>query len=392
MPDKRSIIHNVFRVANRETRRLFGRKVYRFCTLGIPSFIVFFFVSLMYKGVPTDLPVAFVDLDNSSLSRNIGRQVNAMEYTRIAGQYVDFESARRAMQQGRVYGIFMIPPHFSQDVAAGRQPKLTIYTNNSFYLPGSLLYKDMSTVANMVSAGVVMQTGQARGATEAQIRAKIQPIVLETHAIANPTMDYEVYLNTVMIPGIISLLIICMTVYCMGIEIKENTREEWFNAGGGSIFVSLTGKMIPHTIVFTVIGLLMYAVFFIFQDFPVNNILAMVANWILYVLASQAMGIFFIGCFPVLRSALCVSVLMAILSFSFAGFSFPVDAMYPVLKAAANIYPLRHYYLIYADQALNAREIVYSLPSYFALAAFLLLPVVIYPRLKWMLKTAKYKP
>jgi ABC-2 type transport system permease protein len=346
----------------------------------------------MYKGMPTDLPVAFVDLDNSSLSRNLGRQVDAMEYMKIAGQYADFESARRAVQQGKVYGIFLIPPHFSQDVMAGRQPKLTVYTNNAFYLPASLLYKDMRTIASMASAAVAMQTGKAKGFPEAQIKAKIQPVVLETHTIANPSMDYGVYLNTLLIPGIISLLIICMTVYCIGIEIKEDTREEWFETGGGSIFVSLTGKLIPHSIVFTAIGLLMYAVFFIFQDFPVNNILAMVVNWILYVLASQAMGIFFIGCFPVLRRALSISVLMAILSFSFAGFSFPVDGMYPVLKAAANIYPLRHYYLIYSDQALNAREIVYTLPSYFALAAFLLLPVIIYPRLKWALKTAKYKP
>ena len=56
--------------------------------------------------------------------------------------------------------------------------------------------------------------------------------------------------------------------------------------------------------------------------------------------------------------------------------------MYPEFHAVSYLYPLRHYLLIYIDQALNGRELAYTWGEYVWLAGFLLLPVIMRRHLK----------
>ena len=57
--------------------------------------------------------------------------------------------------------------------------------------------------------------------------------------------------------------------------------------------------------------------------------------------------------------------------------SFPAMGMHPVLQALANLFPLRHYFLIYVDQALNGYPMIYSWVNYVALLIFMMLPFLI---------------
>lgn len=94
-------------IAKREIFRICKDPVYFFCMLVAPTICVVFFLSLMKEGLPTDMPVAVVDLDGSSNSRNLARQLDAFEQTKVMLTTVSFEEARQAMQEGKVYGIFV---------------------------------------------------------------------------------------------------------------------------------------------------------------------------------------------------------------------------------------------------------------------------------------------
>ena len=63
-------------IAKREIFRICKDPVYFFCMLVAPTICVVFFLSLMKEGLPTDMPVAVVDLDGSSNSRNLARQLD----------------------------------------------------------------------------------------------------------------------------------------------------------------------------------------------------------------------------------------------------------------------------------------------------------------------------
>ena len=379
-------------VGKRELKRLFTNKIYLFCIFGAPLFCLFFFLSMMDEGLPNNLPLAVVDLDDSTSSRSLIRQLDAFEGTEVVVKPVDFPAAREIMQKGDVYGILLIPKNFAKDAATGKQPKLSFYTNNSYLIAGSLLFKDLKTISVLASASVGLQTGRAKGYTDAQIMAQIQPIRIDSHPIGNPWLNYSVYLNNIIIPGILQLMIFCITVYSIGIEIKENTTRKWLRKGKYSMTVSLLGKLLPQTLLFLLCGLIIYTVLYAFMGFPFNNIFPMLSMMLLFILACQSFGVFMIGVFPTLRLGLSFACIWGMLSFSICGFSFPVDAMYPPVQALSNLFPLRHYFLIYVDQGLNGRPILSSWEHYIALMGFLILSAFIIKPLQFAVRHVKYQP
>lgn len=385
--------HPVWAIAGREVKRLVSRPLYIFAMIIAPVFSAVFFLTLMEEGLPIELPIAVVDQDNTETSRNLARQLGAFEQVGVIMQCGDFTEARKAMQRGEIYGIFLIPQGFTVEASTGKQPTLSYYTNYSFLIAGSLVYRDMRTMATLAGAAVGLQMGLAKGYTERQIMGQLQPIVVDTHALGNPWLNYSVYLNNVLVPGVLELMIFLVTVFCIGTEIKMGTSREWLRMGNNSLFINLLGKLLPHTIIFSIVGIAICSGLYGYAGFPLlSGWLPMVADIILLVLASQAMGIFMIGVLPTLRLGLSFASLFGVIAFSISGFTYPVPSMDPTLQAITNLFPLRHYFLIYVDQALNGRDIYYSWAQYLMLAAFLILPFLIARNLKKALLYFKYIP
>jgi ABC-2 type transport system permease protein len=233
----------------------------------------------------------------------------------------------------------------------------------------------------------------AKGATERQAMAFLQPIVIDTHPLNNPWLNYSIYLTNTIVPGILMLLIFMITVYSIGVEIKERTAREWLKKSNDSIYIALAGKLIPQTAVFFIVGIFYNVYLYGFLHFPCNSgILPMLLATFCLILASQCCGVLMIGTLPTLRLGLSFASLWGVLSFSICGFTFPVLAMHPMLQSLSNLFPLRHYFLIYVDQALNGYEMVYTWTNYVALLIFMLLPFLVVHRLKEALITYKYIP
>ena len=377
----------------RECRRLVSRPLYLFCMVVAPLFCYIFFTTLMGSGLPTDMPVGIVDQDMTSTTRQLTRTLDSFQQSKVVAHYPTFNEAREAMQRGDIYGFYYIPKGTTAEAQAQRRPTVSFYTNNTLLIAGSLLFKDMKTMSELASGAVVQATLLAKGAEEEQAMAYLQPIVIDTHPLNNPWLNYSIYLNNTFAPGVLMLLIFMVTVFSIGVEIKERTARQWLRMGHNSIWISLAGKLLPHTAVFFLMGILYNVYLYGFLHFPCNSgIGPMLLATLCLVLASQGMGILMIGTLPTLRLGLSFASLWGVLSFSMCGLSFPLMGMHPTLQALANLFPLRHYFLIYVDQALNGYPMIYSWTNYVALLLFMLLPFLIAPRLKGALIYYKYVP
>ena len=383
----------LWQVMQRECRRLVSRPLYLFCMVIAPLFCYVFFTTLMDSGLPLNLPAGVVDMDNTATSRNIARNLDAFEQTEVAAHYASVAEARIAMQRGEIYGFFYIPEGTSAQAQSQRQPTVSFYVNYAYLIAGSLLFRDMKMMAELASGAATRSVLLAKGATEAQAMAYIQPIVIDTHALSNPWLNYSVYLCNTLVPGVLMLLIFMVTAYAIGVEIKDRTAREWLRLSNNSIYVALAGKLLPHTAVFFLMGVLYNVYLYGFLHFPCNSgIGPMLLATLCLVLASQACGIVMIGTLPTLRLGLSFASLWGVISFSISGFSYPVTAMHPVLQALSNLFPLRHYFLIYVDQALNGYSMAYSWINYVALLVFMFLPFLVMRRLKEALVYYKYIP
>lgn len=97
--------HGITGIMVRELRRLVSRPLYLCCMVAAPLLCCLFFTTLMYEGLPKDMPVGVVDEDNTSTTREILRNMDAFSQVHLTEDYASVSEARRAMQQGKIYAF-----------------------------------------------------------------------------------------------------------------------------------------------------------------------------------------------------------------------------------------------------------------------------------------------
>lgn len=372
---------------------LISRKVYLVCLIVVPIAFTLFFISIMDEGLPLKVPSGVVDLDHSQLSRQVTRSLESSELVDISENPRSFHEAMLKVRAGEINGFFMIPENFQRDAIGGRTPKVTYYCNLTYFVPGSLMFKGFKTTA-VTTAGALVQTNLvSAGMPSSLVSTTIQPMTMQIQAIGNPWMSYNYYLTNSFVPGIIALMVALVTSYSICEEIKRQRSRLWLERAGDSVVVALAGKLIPQAIVEIAVGLCCMSIMYGFNHFPMNcPVMHMVWAMVLLVFASQAFALIICCLITNLRLSVSICSLTGILAFSLAAFSFPVQSMYPSIGIFSYILPVRYYFLIYIDQALNGIPLYYSRTFYMALIVFLLIPLPLLWRLKRRLKQQIYLP
>ena len=228
----------------RELRILSKNPIYGFCMIVFPIAVMFFFTSLMDEGLPQRLPIGIVDLDNTSTTRSIIRRLDGFQNSQIVANYPSVAEARHAMQQNDIYAFLYIPKGTTDDLLASRQPKISYYYSYASVMAGSLLMKDLKTISTLGSAAVGQATMRAKGYTDEQIMAFLQPIRVDLHQVANPWTNYNAYLSTMLVPGVMMLFIFLISAYSIGTELKFGRSKDWLALANNNIFDALVGKFL----------------------------------------------------------------------------------------------------------------------------------------------------
>lgn len=376
----------------RENRRIVSRPLYLGASVGAFLFSLFFYMTLMIRGAAENMPVAVVDLDQSSISRRLAHEMQSTPSVDIRLVTNNYAEARQAMQRGEIYGIFVIPDGFYRDLASFKRPRLDFYITNAYTVGGNTAYKQMLTVTNMVSGAFQREVLRKMGLTDNIIMRRIQPLVIESHMLVNPWGNYTIYLVSTILPGTLGLIALMLTIFAIGFELKSRSSREWLRTAGDNYTVAMIGKLIPYTIIYLILGLVCYFVMYSIAGFPVlGSPMRLLFGLLLFIMAMETMGIVMIGCLPTLRDALSVGALYAMLGFSLSGFTYPNMAMMPFVRGLSNLEPLRHYYLIYVNEALMGAPAINSTPHGLALAAFMILAMLVAPRLHHALKYQNYR-
>lgn len=383
----------ILKIARRELRRMASKPIYWFCMIAAPLFCFVFFTSLMAEGLPTDMPLGLVDNDNTTTSRSLARNLDAFEMTSIKEQYANVTEAREAVQRGDIYGFYYIPKGTTRKAQRQELPVVSFYTNYSYLVAGSLLYRDMRTMSELASGAASRTVLYAKGATERQAMAFLQPIVIDSHAINNPWLNYNVYLSNVILPGLLMLFIFMVTVFSIGTEVKYNTVHDWLIMARGSMFHALAGKLLPQTLIFFLIGIAFAIGLYGVLHFPCYcGLPTMLLVMFLGIIGAQGLGVFMFAMLPTLRMSLSFASLWGVISFSICGMSYPVMAMHPTLQGLSLLFPLRHYFLLYVNCALDGYPLMNAAPYVVGLLLFALLPLLLLRRLKKMLLVVPYIP
>ena len=381
------------KLVKRECKILYKNPIYGFCMVLFPLFALLFFTSLMDDGLPQDMPVGIVDLDNTSTSRSLVRRLDTFQNSAVVASYPSVAEARRAIQENRIYAFLYIPEGTTEKLLSARRPKVSYYYTLTSLTGGSLVMKDLKTIATLGSAGVGQATLRAKGFTDKQIQTFLQPIRIDLHQIANPWGNYNMYLSTVFVPGIMMLFMFLISAYSLGMELKFDRGKEWIHMADGNAVVAILGKFLPQAVVF--LALIFSYEYYIYEvlEFPrQGSVWMIVLLAVLEVFSSIGFGIFAFGLMPSLRMSMSVCSLWAMLGFSLAGSAYPLMGMDEPIQALSWLFPLRHYYMLYQMTVFNGYPLIDAWFHLVGLVAFTLLPWFVLRKIKNAMLTYVYIP
>ncbi len=156
------------------------------------TIIIFFIATLIYplvcgfiynKEALIDSPIAVVDNNHSSLSRQYIRMLDATPEIHVAYQPMNMEEAKTLQKRGKVHGIVNIPKEFSSKINKGEQATVNIFADvTSFFW-----YRNLATASAYVSKtmgyGIEAKNLIARGATYNEAMSSIRPFIPQEHTL-----------------------------------------------------------------------------------------------------------------------------------------------------------------------------------------------------------------
>ena len=280
----------------------------------------------------TRVPVAVVDLDHSSLSRQITRFAQASPRIDVRLVIGDEQQARQALWRGEIEGYALLPRDLKRDVLRGSLAVVTVEANGSYALLNKAVLSGFAEAVGTVSAGVEIKKLQASGQSAPQAQAGRNPIGTQMVALFNPTEGYGSYV----VPAV-ALLIIQQTLL-MGVAMLVGLWAETSRHRADA--ATWLGRIIGFSTVGFCSGLLYFGWIFWAQDFPrganTGGALLLLAFYIPAICTLGAsLGVWFGNRERALQVLLFTALPMAFVS----GFSWPAEALPELLQTLRWLFP-----------------------------------------------------
>lgn len=369
-----------------------SRRLYFGACIVLPLFTLFFMATIFGNGQMENIPIGIVDQDNTATSRTIARNISAVPTFRVSRHFTDEAAAREAVQRKEIYGYLSIPPRFERDATTGNDATLSYYYHYALLSVGGELMAAFETSLAPVALSPVAMQAVALGVNEQQIETFLLPVQANDHPIYNPSLDYSVYLSQPFFFVLFQVLILLVTVYSVGSEIKFRTADGWLTTAGGNIVTAIIGKLLPYTVIFSLIALLGNYVMFGILHIPFHGSwLLMNIMTVLFVIATQALALFIFSLFPAVAIIISIVSMVGSLGATLSGVTFPVANMYPLVRDASYLFPVRHFTEITQTMLYSNGGFTCLWPSAVILCLFPLLALAVLPHLKRAILSHKYE-
>ena len=379
---------NVFR---RELQRMTSRRIYFVACVVLPLFSLVFMTTIFGNGQMQNLPVGVVDGDNTSLSRHIIRMVDATPELVVTHHLANEMEAQNAIKRKEIYGFLYIPTGFSQKTGNNEPASLCYYYHNAMLGVGGELHSTFETLLDEISVTPIVTEAIGLGESESTITSFLMPVSEMEFLAYNDSRNYAIYLTQPFYFVLLQILLLLVTTYALGSESKFGTSDEWLDVAQGNIGIALLGKLLPYTLIFIIMGIFANVVFFGWMKMPIPCSLWILNGvTILFILATQALALFLYSIFPALSLIISVVSMFGSLGATLSGVTFPVEFMDTPVYWASFLFPVRHFMevvesLLYLDGSFGDYW-----TNLVALLIFLLLPILLLPRLKNALTTHQY--
>jgi len=311
-----------------------------FLAIGQPAVLVIIFglaITFDIRHVDT----AVIDLDRTTLSRDLIARVEAADAFNLRVRTDDYGRAETILDEGLAKIVVVIPRDFSRDIGAGRAAPLQILVDGCDSNTGLIAMGNMSRlIQGFASDILVRQLGRSGGVAP----VSVPTVDTRVRVWFNPELSSTNFI----IPGLIAVIMAIMSAMLTSLTVArewENGTMEQLMAGPGRPVEIVAGKLLPYFALGIVqVSLIVLTGRFVFGvpftgSFP-GLILASAA----FLIYGLSLGLFLSIATRSQQLAFILAIILTLLpSFILSGFIFPIANMPLVLRLVSYATPARFY-------------------------------------------------
>jgi ABC-2 type transport system permease protein len=334
----------------------------------VPLLLFFILWWIFSAGLPRDLNVGVVDLDNSRLSRTLIRQYDSHPSLRVSRQFSDTASASTEMRSAEINALIIIPFELEKHMVSGNPPQVTAFFNSQFLLTGNLVASAIQQAHGTFGARLEVVKAMAKGKIGAQALGGAVPVSAQITPLFNINTNYAHFLVSAVIPAVWQILIVLVSIMAMSRETRMQGVAAWL---GEQPIIAIAGKLLPYTLLLWLHGMVFLWFMFSVLNWPMNGSWdILLLSQLLMVLASQAVALLLFLLVRDPARALSLAAAYTAPSFAFMGVTFPATDMTVPAQMWRDLLPVSHYIDIQLYQANHGASIQSVLPQMGALLLF----------------------
>ena len=227
-----------------------------------------------------------------------------------------------------IYGYLIIPHKFVLDAVTGKGAVLPYFYHYAWLAVGGEVMAAFETTLKPFEVVPIVMEAEELGVNDEEIETFLLPIEASDHPVYNPALNYSIYLSQSFFFVLFQIIILLVTAYVVGSEIKFRTGDEWLQNANGNIIIAMLAKILPYTIIFCIEGIFANYVMFNIIHLPFSGDWFMLnLSTVLFIIATQSLAIFVFSIFPAIAIIISIVSLLGSLVSTLSGITFPVDNM-----------------------------------------------------------------
>jgi len=286
------------------------------------------------------LPTAVLDLDNSNASRGL---IVAMENTETFDPYFvdNLDQVTADIEAGRALAAWVIPRGFESLLLDANQSSSPV----QLVVDGSDVMSAQTAVST--AGGLAASYGQNLAFQPVMAGAAQAPLDMSLRVWFNEEMKESNY----MIPselGFIAAAIVAMLASMVIAKERElGTLEQLMVTPLRSVELVIGKSVMAVSLGFVLYLLMLAMVIFVF-DVPMRGSLSLlIVLSFLYMLVELGWGLMISAVAKTQMQALLITFAVIMVIIIFSGYAFPVDTMPPFMQVISNIFPLKHWLIVF---------------------------------------------
>lgn len=364
----------------------------------VPVFWCLAVVAVFATGLMRNIPVGLVDYDNSAESRDLIRSLDAV----ASVDFVNYENPQAAtadLATGNIYALFVIGHNWSEKTSGSRSDSaLELFLNKSYYAIATTVETDLKLALSQIQIGQMLEAASVVGGGFAGNKERLALLDADILIAGNPALNFQAYLLTTILPGVLALGAILTCVGSLTREWRLKTVHQVVETYS-HLTGFLLGRMSFWLVLYSLMGLAYLAWFTGWEGWGVQgNLAAWALGIVLFFASMPALAMLYTSLSPSWIIAMSVAIGTTAPIFPFTGFSFPLDSMDAAAQLLAQFLPLTWYLRLHSSQWVLGSELSHTIYLLSMLSLFVIIPAAVgltlMPRRmrKWAQKEREAQP